>query len=68
MKRLGNQTRYRGERSFRDDFKVLVCESGREMATLTQTGKLGENTLGKTTNLIGIFFFVVAFDYNLCMG
>lgn len=30
----------RGEE--RDDFKVLVCENGREMITLTQTGTLGE--------------------------
>lgn len=32
----------RGEESFRDDFKVLVCENGREMITVTQTGTLGE--------------------------
>lgn len=42
MIRLGNRSKCRGDGSFRDDFKVLVCESRREMITLAQIGKLGE--------------------------
>lgn len=44
MRRLGNRAKLGGERSFRDDFKIPICESGREMVTLTQIGKLRENT------------------------
>lgn len=44
MRRLENRAKLGGQRSFKDDFKVLVCESGREMVTLTQIEKLQGNT------------------------